>query len=155
MNKKSKRNGLIELWRFIACLSIAVFHYEWIYVKSPNLFIHLYIFVEFYFILSGFFLAANLYDKTDNSIKYVFKQFKKLYPLYLVSFIIVFIIKNISVNDVSVWILNIWSSKWEILLAKSFVFDNAITYNLGGAPDFISSLLFATLILHYILYKDK
>ena len=39
-------------------------------------------------------------------------------------------------------------AKWEILLFQTFSFGNKLTYNLGGAPDFISALLFASIIYY-------
>ena len=61
-----KRNGLIELWRFLACISIAIYHFELIYLGESIYFSHFYIWVEFYFILSGFFLALNADRNRDN-----------------------------------------------------------------------------------------
>ena len=53
------RNGFVEFYRFIAAICIALFHYEWVYMGTSRYLGHLYIFVEFFFVLSGFFLAQN------------------------------------------------------------------------------------------------
>ena len=156
---KKKRNGLIELLRFIGCLSIALFHYEWIYVGKAVHLSHFYIFVELFFIVSGFFLAleatkANKSKYSDNALKYVFKQFMRLYPLYLIAFFIIFFFVNKNTIGVSNWLINFWSAKWELLLLNTFNFGNRVVYNQGGAPYFISSLLVASGILFYIINKN-
>ena len=154
--KERKRNGLIEFLRFVACLSIAVFHYEWIYIGHTIYLPHFYIFVEFFFIISGFFLALeatkgkkSIYN--GNGVKYAFNQLKKLYTLYIIAFLIIFFLNN----NISKWIINLWNAKWEILLLNTFNFSNNLVYNQGGAPYFISSLLVASCILFYIINKNK
>lgn len=50
-----KRSWKIEALRFIATMGIAIFHFEWIYIGHPVYFQHFYLWVEFFFVLSGFF----------------------------------------------------------------------------------------------------
>ena len=154
-----KKCGSIELWRFIACISIVVFHFEWIYIGSPVYLQHFYIWVEFFFILSGFFLGKNVLDNKEtnyaehkfSSLNYLKTSVKKLYPLYILAFVISFISMSI-IND---WdfmqnVSALFSAKWEILMLQMSGFDlNAIVIN--GTTAYISALLFASLIIHYIL----
>lgn len=58
-----KRCGMIELLRFFAAISIAIYHFEYVCVGAPVYFQHNYIWVEFYFVLSGFFLVKNATKK--------------------------------------------------------------------------------------------
>lgn len=158
MNRKN-RNGIIELWRFIAAMSIAIYHFEWLYNGTPIWCTHFYIFVEFFFVLSGFFIVINI-KKNNNEMsswEYVWRQTKKLYPVYLggffVSFVVVSIVEQTPIGE---WGYRLWKAKWEILLLSTAGFDNAgKTYNLGGAPQYITSLLFGTLILHFLIKKYK
>lgn len=85
--KESSRDWRIEAIRFIATLSIAIFHFEWIYLEKPVYFRHFYIWVEFFFVLSGFFLAKNVeksVDKEDelSSLNYVMHMIKNyIHPI--------------------------------------------------------------------------
>jgi peptidoglycan/LPS O-acetylase OafA/YrhL len=155
MNKP--RNCIIELYRFFASLFIAMFHFEWMYIGHTIYLPFFYIFVEFFYILSGFFLAANLQSqKKENedaasSIHQTIKQFKKMYPQYLIAFIFSFI---------TLFIINAWplkqvlpvlfQTKWELLLLQLGGFDQNIIV-INGVTAYISGLLVATLILHYLL----
>lgn len=103
---KEKRNWSIEVFRFMATISIAIYHFEWIYLKKPINFIHFYIFVEFFFVLSGFFLAYNaIKDKKSkrDTLDYILIEIKKLFPIYLMGFIFSFVtfhvVNNISINN--------------------------------------------------------
>lgn len=151
------RNGFVELYRFIAALGIALFHYEWVYMGTSCYLGHLYIFVEFFFVLSGFFLAQNCKKAAAevSAWEYVGRQIKKLYPLYLLAVIS------------SAWItgrlmgwggaslpLIIWQDKWEILLSYVFGWGGTV-YNNGGASAYVPALLFASLILYELLRSQK
>ena len=158
---KTNRNGLVEVLRFIASLAIAVYHFEWLCIGAPKYFNHLYIFVELFFVISGFFLVFNIEKSEKNTqeksdgITYVVKQIKKLYPMYFLAFLIIFIIKNVNVSSMTQLIQNFWSAKWEILLLQSIIIGQGTTFNLGGAPEFISALLFSSFLLHYIVKNHR
>lgn len=56
MAKETSRNGLIEIARFFAAVFMALYHFEWVFLSESKYFTHLYIFVEFFFVISGFLL---------------------------------------------------------------------------------------------------
>lgn len=60
---KTQRNGLIELYRFLFALWVVYYHS--FFVVKTNQFNHGYIAVEFFFILSGFYLLRSI-DKFIN-----------------------------------------------------------------------------------------
>ncbi len=158
--KDKKRNPYIELWRFFAGMCIAVYHFEWIYIGNPVLFQHFYVWVEFFFIISGFFLAltaSKAGDKTDFAWGYVKKQFVKLFPLYLAAFVfsamVSFYTQRESFQGV---IAELWNAKWEILLMQASGFANGSrTFNLGGAPAYVSVLLICSLPLFYLIQNHR
>lgn len=163
MSTKQPRNGLIELLRFLAGIAIAVYHFELVYMGAPVYFAHYYIWVEFFFVLSGFFLAANVVKKRTLSsddgayetLRYVKNEFCKLYPLYLLAFLASFVAGG-GLSTPANTLLNLWNAKWEILMCGMFGFGNSIkAYNGGGAPAYIPSLLCASLVLHYLLRNKK
>lgn len=156
-NNVFNRCYTLELYRFLACIFIAIYHFEWIYIGSPVHFQHFYIWVEFFYVLSGFFLARNIIanNSTVNeplaSIKYTFSQALKLYPQYILAFIFSFGIACI-VND---WekkevIINLFKAKWEILMLQLGGFDKDII-GINNVTAYISGLIIATLILHYLI----
>ena len=152
-----KRSGCLEFLRFIAAISIVVLHFEWICIGQPRFFRHLYVYVEFFFIISGFFLAMNATENINlNAIKYTMIQFKKLYPLYAVAFVMSFIVDRIlSSCSVAEMIKSLWDAKWELILVYIFNFDNVNSYNGGGAAAYIPVLLISTLPLFYIIQNKK
>ncbi len=155
-NKKTQRNGIIEFLRFIASLSILVYHFELIYLERSIHFMHLYIWVEFFFIISGFFLAKNINNK-ESAIEYTWKQIKKLYPIYLLGFIATFIVTNIFFHTTLKGLLiSLWKTKFEIFLINIFSLDpytNLI--NLGGGSSYIGALLIGTLFVYYMIQNHK
>lgn len=88
---RRKRDGKIELVRFLAAVSIATYHFEWVYIGRPVFLPHFYIWVEFFFLVSGFFLYfcedGNGEGHLSTSYRYVFSQIRKVYPLYLAGFL--------------------------------------------------------------------
>lgn len=151
------RDWRIELLRFIATLGIAIFHFEWIYLGHPVYFRHFYLFVEFFFILSGFFLAKNV-KRTENnddyaSLKYTYHQAKKLWVPYFIAFIFSFwvycLVNNVKGLNV-LWLL--WQSKWEIIYFQLSGFDPTAPV-INGVTAYIPALLFAGLIVYYMLSK--
>lgn len=156
-----KRNGKIELLRFIAAISIAVYHFEWVYIGHPVYFVHFYIWVEFFFVLSGFFLASNCCKSEDqkrqftDALPYTLNEWRKLYPMYCLAFIWSFIAvhMNNAVNIKST-IYDIWEAKWEILLCNIYMFDqNSTMYNVTST--YIASMLLISLIIFYLIQNHK
>lgn len=156
MNKNGMRNPIIEFWRFVACVAIAAFHFEWVYIGHPVYLVHFYIWVEFFFILSGFFVASNTIDsnKEFTTLGFLKREFKKVYPMYLVAFVFSFCITNL-VNDIKVkeWILLLWQSKWELLpLQMTGFVTSGVSYNV--ASGYVSALLISTFIIHFLLKNN-
>ena len=80
--KKSKHNGIISLWKFIFAIVIVLFHSNSYFSPEKRLFMSGgYIGVEFFFIVSGFYLAKNIQNENKSSnnnigletIKYIWK----------------------------------------------------------------------------------
>ncbi len=84
--------------RFFAALIVILYHYDkelspYLPVALQNFIEHGYIGVSFFFVLSGFILAANYYDrllnKTVSKADFWWARFSRIYPLYLLSILIV------------------------------------------------------------------
>ena len=112
MEGKIKRNGTIELWRFIFSLLIVMFHsnyipsyfsgdYNWIKSQSIG--------VEFFFIVSGFLMAKSAQKYQDNvgtdTGKFILKKYLGILPVYLFAHIISSVVTIIIMPDqFAMWI---------------------------------------------------
>ena len=99
-NSKSNIQGL-DLLRGLCGYVVAICHYQWL-VNQINYFEYISIlFVEFFFILSGFSFSHQLI-KIINEKKYIFIFFQRRWmrtiPLYLLSLFVVSIITNNILN---------------------------------------------------------
>ena len=96
----SKREFFPQLTsvRFFAALIVILYHYDAElkpYLPSLvwNFINHGYVGVSFFFVLSGFILAANYYDrlldKTVSKSDFWWARFSRIYPLYILSILVV------------------------------------------------------------------
>ena len=80
-----KKNNSITIWRIFFAYIIVIFHFFNSYGKGSSL----YIATDFFFIVSGFFVAKeaseNVYENSFAMIKY---KIKKYYPHYLFSLVV-------------------------------------------------------------------
>ena len=86
-----KKNHLIEFWRFVASLIIAGFHGAVIFRTG-------WIFVEFFFMLTGYFAFKHLMEKPDSikepehfPIKYTLKKMVRILPYSTIAILIIYI----------------------------------------------------------------
>lgn len=95
-----KRNSLLELFRFLFCMSVLGIH---LFTEAKlNYFRAGYLGVEFFFILSGYFVGAyyGKYQKGWNIAKrlktvadYALSRLKRLYPLYFLALIVMLFVR--------------------------------------------------------------
>ena len=82
-----KRRGDIELLRFIAAVAIMLYHSKF-YLDLPRLRLGGgWIFVEFFFMLTGYFTARHFIEK-DNTVSpwaYTLKRFKKIFIYFSIA----------------------------------------------------------------------
>lgn len=107
MQQKNKRNGKIELLRFIFCIFILFYHIGLpIYGRSDTPIIgdHItffskgYLGVEFFFLVTGFLMARSAHktNRTSNnsvgtdSLRFMKKKIWSIFPYHLVAFYIMF-----------------------------------------------------------------
>jgi peptidoglycan/LPS O-acetylase OafA/YrhL len=98
-SSKKKRVHQIDLFRFIAALSVLLYHYFFIYSKefdSTNIgfeetgeyFKYGYLGVHLFFIISGFVIALSIGHKS--MFKFAVSRISRLYPIYWISVIFTF-----------------------------------------------------------------
>ena len=101
-NKSKKNNGIISFWKFIFAITIVILHASSFGGESDFiLFKNCSIGVEYFYLVSGYFLAksalkqkANL-DIGKDTIKYLFNKIIKFFPYVIIGFSIDLILKSI------------------------------------------------------------
>lgn len=102
-----KRNGFIELCRFIFALCVVSHHA--LFLADPGYIpvVGGYISVEFFYILTGYFLfqsSQRAGDSRSGAIETAVARLKKVYPYFLVSWLASFLISHI-LNKSPLWTL--------------------------------------------------
>ena len=73
-----RRNGEIDILRAVFAIIILIYHYHEIYQRSANYFTRGYLGVEFFFLVSGYYLAWNAQRRNTNvtnaTVHYVFDK---------------------------------------------------------------------------------
>lgn len=107
--KIEKQNGLIGM-RVIATLGIALYHFQlsFPFVEGKQIMATTYLFVELFFVMSGFFMALTLARKEEGLIKLMVNRFIRLWPAYITGLIllpIVYTVKWFSGNYIA-WLMD-------------------------------------------------
>lgn len=81
------RNGMVDIWRFVFCLLIMAHHMYHIGIERIYPFQSAWIYVEFFFILSGYFTGKHFWGgntsthkAAKSSMVYTIKKFKNVLP---------------------------------------------------------------------------
>lgn len=158
----TRRNGKIELMRFICALAVVLFHFR----KGGNtgyLFRSGALAVEFFFILSGY-LMMNSIDRVQNTIgdagdlgvetfRFLRKKVVVLYPEVLIAFVFGFTLRCITrINSFTDGVWYFVSSFWEALLLRHTGLQvkdvNPVTW-------YLSAMLIAMAVLYPLLRKYR
>ena len=104
-----KKNGKLEFYRFVFCIAVLLYHAEKYIYGEPHyagvifgLFSHGSIGVEFFFLLSGFFLARTAKRKhaafggapllsrrsSSDSARFILKKYLRIFPEHAVAFLL-------------------------------------------------------------------
>ena len=96
------RFEVLDSWRGICALMVALLHFEaFSHLKDMPFFNDTYLFVDFFFVLSGFVIAANYQARLGNGFgvtKFMLLRFGRLYPLYFVMLIAFLRLKSLMVG---------------------------------------------------------
>jgi peptidoglycan/LPS O-acetylase OafA/YrhL len=154
MHMKNNRNGNIELLRFLFANCIVLHHSFLKFMKGG------WIGVEFFFIITGFFLCKKLSASADESsreslkvtadagVLELKKRFFKIFPFFLLSTIFGFIIKCLALDFGT-------GLKGIVIQAFTLPYDFLFLQNYGyGAPSctgvvwYLSAMFFAIWIIY-------
>ena len=157
-----KQNRAMELYRFVSAAMILCYHCYWFaFREDGKQFIGFYLFVELFFILSGFLMMrsirhrvtkADLADPAGATIRYMGRRLRMLVPHHILSWVLVaaiqvFLLKNI-------WPIQIFTVGWpEIFLVNVFGFVRDEYINI--VCWYLSALVFSSLIVYYLLLWNE
>lgn len=157
---KSKYNPEIDFWKLVFAVAIFLFHSSKFITSSGwSLFNRGYLAVEFFFIVSGYFLAMTIREKEDDAAQnscwvYLLHKIKAFYLYYFCAFIISFTVRQwILSADVITVIKNFLLSWNEIFLLKMGGITSGRYYN--GPTWYISAMLIAMAVLYPLAKKWK
>lgn len=150
MDNYKKRLGNIDIWRFIASLLIMACHLDSIGVDQYR-WTDAWIFVEFFFILSGYFTMKQLETKTticfDEVIQLAFangkKRYKKFIPHLFITVSIAYLIKFIR-GEIDIFHCHYW---FDVFLVTGWMKDRMPVIE---AYWFLSVMLIAYPLFHMI-----
>lgn len=163
-----KRNGEIDILRFIFAILIVVHHYavNW----NLKICTHAGIGVEYFFLVAGFFMAQTAF-RTNNNIsvkeipnetwRYIIRKIGGLFKYYLCAFFLNLFIRNIIIRKQGIKIIvsNLIKSIPTITLTFMGINNNYRTLYVGNtwflSAMFIAMFLLFPLLLRWFEYTTK
>lgn len=148
---KERNDNMIYIWRIIFANMIAFFHFDGVYNITENwgLINGWYIAVEFFFIVSGFLLYQQCKDgRYTSNVAYIKDKIFKIYPTYLICFIIAFMFKT--ANDPAGRMGVLYDSFWELVCLQSIGLDRGWNY-VSSTTWYISALFICSFFLFFLL----
>lgn len=147
-------NNSIQFWRWLFTCLVCMLHFEFQYLGGEQpIFKCCYLAVEFFFILSGFFMMKHAENHDDSALMYSAGRVKRFYPGLFLSWVL--LILNIAfVNDYKLTEIfdEIKKHIWEYLLMNSLGISWDI---LNGATWYISALVISGYFIYWLIKKNK
>ena len=162
----AKRNGLIELCRFIFSLCVVSHHAQFLVDPGYIPVIGGYISVEFFFILTGYFLFASVQkagaedaDSQNSAIHAVMKRVKKFYPYFFVTWFVSFTISHILNNTTQIktflWDLMRGIPQLLLLSMAGLAGSSEGLWDYVGTGWYVSAMVLSILIIYPMMRKGK
>lgn len=158
-----EKNNTIEFWRFLGCIGIIFLHFEGALLENdPSRWFRAdYLWVDFYFMLSGFFLYLNFRqnrrkEPLRGAAQYTWGRIKRFAPIYYSSFVVIFIYQNYGLlsggGQIKQILSNLYKSFWELL----FLHSTGITWDfVNFVTWYISALLIIGLFVYSLLLWNE
>lgn len=154
----SKESNGIYFWRIVFTCMILIFHFDTRFALFTSHRIGWYIAVEFFFIVSGFLLIKSQEsDKGQkmDALHYTIGRYRKIYPAYLVSFLVTFMMLVITEKNTLFEIyIRLIDSFWEIIAMQGIGLARDWNY-INPTVWYISVLFLAGHLIYYLLSKHK
>ena len=164
-NGRNARNGWIEFCRFVLAMCVVCHHSQLMPGDHGYIpFVSGYLGVEFFYILTGYFLSASV--STDvrrpeecSGFSEVIKRLKKIYPYFLVAWLMSFVICHVvhGHNDSGNLLVDIVFASPQLLFLSMFDLagGNIGVWDYLGTSWYLSALLFGILAVYPFMKKHK
>lgn len=158
----SKQNRAMELYRFLAAVLILCYHCYWFAFRDETTqFSGCYLFVELFFLLSGFLMMKSIRHRVTPEMRqnpaaatwaYMRGRLRQLLPHHILSWVLVAMILIFLTEDI--WPIEVFQIGWaELLLVNIFGFVRGEYINI--VCWYLSALVFASLPIYYLLLKNE
>jgi peptidoglycan/LPS O-acetylase OafA/YrhL len=156
----------LESLRGLAAISVALYHFpssSILYFSSGHLG------VNFFFVLSGFVISLNYYNKINNLksyINFIIKRFYRIYPIHLFTLTIVLLVQILKYFYISILQVDsgtqAFGSWYQVndFILNVFLFQNVLsdklTWNAAAwsiSTEFYTYIIFAFIFLIFKKYK--
>lgn len=158
-----KRNGAVDFWKFVFSIVIMCFHSMYFAGSGKYIFYDGANMVEFFFLVSGFLMAASLMRQKGSTEeapvwkstwRFLFHKIKSMCPEYYVAWALSFLIKQTAGGILPLRKICKHGIQciWELLFLRMAGFNE---YNANGATWYISAMLYAMLFLLPLFYWNR
>ncbi|MBE6587280.1 MAG: acyltransferase [Ruminococcaceae bacterium] len=162
---EKRRNGEIDLLRFVFSLFIVIFHFNEIY--NHNVFSKGSIFVEYFFLVMGYLMASHVKRRSypeamssgqiaNETWRFTYNKIKVIFPYYVSAVIGHIIIRHIIVHRMSFHdtVVGLLRSIPTFTLTFLGLLPERDTQFYVGNTWFLAAMVFAILILYPMLLKS-
>ncbi len=150
-----KRFYRIDLYRLVFALVVLLYHSNLV-TQGVKIFSRGYLGVEFFFLISGWFMAAGtqkagppVRELGRETTQYIWRKIRKIYPYYLAAFLIAFTVNHIASalrgEKLSIPLHALYGTLELFLLQMSGI---RWLYAVNGIAWFLSAMLLA----HWVIY---
>lgn len=155
-----KRNGEIDFWKFVFSIMVVQFHSSNMTKIKTTPFVGGAIAVEFFFLVSGYLMAASLSRYRDGEIvvgrdtrKFMLHKIRGLCPEIFIAWGIGFVVQHIArEHSVSLLVKHLMTGVWDLFFLKE---SGVKGFTANPAAWYISAMLLAMLVLVPLFLKNK
>ena len=155
------RNGAIDFWKFVFSIMVVQFHSSNLTKIKTTPFVGAAIAVEFFFLVSGYLMAASIsrYEEADikvgrDSRKFMLHKIKGLCPEIFIAWGIGFVVQHIARKNVSLSSLvkDLMTGVWDMFFLRESGLEG---FKANPAAWYISAMLLAMLVLVPLFLKNR
>ena len=157
----TEKNRAMELYRFLCAVMILCYHCQWYAFRdSDAAFSGFYVFVELFFILSGFLMMNSIRRRSlsgcphpaEETGRYIKGRVRQLLPQHLLSLCLAAALHLWLLRDMLP--IEVAEAGWpELLLVNIFGFVRDQYVNI--VCWYLSALVFASLLLYYLILRSE
>ncbi len=157
----TKRNGAIDFWKFVFSIMVVQFHSSNLTKIKTTPFVGAAIAVEFFFLVSGYLMAASIsrYEEGEirvgrDSRKFMLHKIKGLCPEIFIAWGIGFVVQHIARKNVSLSSLvkDLMTGVWDLFFLRESGLEG---FKANPAAWYLSAMLLAMLVLVPLFFRDR